>query len=100
MDIFKYIVSKRGSIYKKTQEPYIRLITVYTKDGVVSDFGITAKFERMKKARLVGLCEERKIFHITDGEKIKNPEGYDIQKGSYELIYYTDKKEIKIFKLD
>ena len=100
MDIFKYIISIRGSIYKKTQEPFIRLITVYTKDGIVTDVGITAKRERMKKGRLVGICEERKIIRIEDGQKINNPEGYDIQKGSYELIYYCDKKELRIFKID
>ena len=105
MDIFKFIVSNRGSIYHKTQEPFIKIITVYTKDGVVTDIGITAKPERMKKARCVGLCEERKIIHIADagkedGTKILNPDGYDIQKGSYELMYYLDKKELRIFKLD
>lgn len=101
MDVFKFIVSLRGRFYKKTQEPFIRLITVYTKDGIVTDVGITAKGERMKKARCVGLCEERKIMKIEDeGFKILNPGNIDIQKGCYELIYYFDKKELKVFKID
>ena len=100
MDIFKYIVSNRGSIYTKAQEPFIRIITVYTKDGIVQYVGITAKPERMKKARQVGLCQERKIVHITDGPKIANPDGLDIQKGGFELMYYLEKKELLVFKTD
>lgn len=100
MDIFKFIISIRGDIYKKVQEPFIRIITVYTKDGIVQDVGITAKYERMKKARLVGLCDERKIIHFDNGTQIKNPEGFDIQKGCYELMYYLDKREIRVFKID
>ena len=100
MDVFQYIISIRGSVYKKTQEPFIRLITVYTKDGVVSDVGITAKRERMKKARLVGLCDERKIVHVEEGVKIKNPGLFDIQKGRYMLIYDLPRKNLEIFKTD
>ena len=100
MDIFKFIVSNRGTIYKKTQEPFIRLITVYTCDVIATDIAITAKSERMKKARCVGLCKERMIKHIQNGPPIANPEGIDIQNGCYELIYYLDKKEIKVFKLN
>ena len=100
ISIWKYIISIRGSVYKRTQEPFIRLITVYTKDGVVSDVGITAKRERMKKARCVGLCDERKIVHVESGVKIKNEGEYDFQKGSYMLIYDLTKKEMKIFKTD
>ena len=99
-DIFKFIISIRGTIYHKTQEPFIRIITVYTKDGIVQDVGITAKPERMKKARQVGLCDERKIVHFDNGTQIKNPEGFDIQKGYYQLMYYLDKREIKVFKTD
>ena len=98
MDIFKYIISIRGSIYKTIQEPFIHYITVYTKDGFVVDVGITAKKERMKKARLVGLCDERKVIHITNGPKIINPGGMDIQNGEYMLMYDMAKKEIKVFK--
>ena len=100
MDIFKFITSLRGKFYTMTQQPFIRLITVYVKDGKATDVGITAKGERMKKARLVGLCEERKIFKLDDETEILNPGNFDIQKGSYELIYYLDKKELKIFKFD
>ena len=100
MDAFKTIVSFRGTIYQKTQEPFIRLITLYTKDGVATDVAITAKPERMKKARLVGLCQERKITHLINGPKIANPQGFDIQKGSYELIYNLDKKQLMLFKID
>ena len=100
MNVFKFIVSNRGSVYKCTQEPYIKFITVYTSDGVATDIGITAKPERMKKARQVGLCDERKIFHLDAGTKIANPPGYDIQHGSYQLMYYLDRKEIHIFKID
>ena len=100
MNVFKFIVSNRGSVYKCTQEPYIKFITVYTSDGVATDIGITAKPERMKKARQVGLCQERKIVHITDGPKIANPDGFDISKGGFELMYYLDKKELLVFKID
>ena len=99
-DIWKYIISIRGTIYQRTQEPFIRMITVYTKDGIVTHVGVTAKPERMKKARCVGLCVERKIIPIENGPQIANPEGFDIQKGSYELLYYLDKKSLSIFKLD
>lgn len=98
MDIFKFIISKRGTIYRKVQEPFIKFITVYTKNGQVTDIGITAKPERMKKARCVGLCEERKIFHVENGCKIINPDPYDIQNGSFMLIYSPTEKELKIFK--
>ena len=100
MDIFKYIISIRGTIYRKVQEPFIRLITIYTKDGNVTDVGITAKVERMKKARKVGICDERKIVHVENGTNILNPGTYDIQKGRYYMIYDTEKKEIKIFKME
>ena len=100
MDVFKFIVSLRGSFYKKTQEPFIKIITVYTKDGMATDVCITAKYERMKKARLVGLCEERKIIHLDNETQIANPEGFDIQHGCYELLYYLDKREIRVFKID
>ena len=99
-DIFKFITSIRGTIYKKTQEPFIRIITVYTKDGIVQYVGITAKPERMKKARQVGICVERKIVPFDDGPQIKNPDGFDIQHGSYQLMYYLDKREIRVFKTD
>ena len=100
MDVFKFIVSKRGTLYKKTQEPFIRIITVYTTDGIATDIGITAKPERMKKARQVGICEERKIIHLDDETTIMNPDGFDLSKGSYQLMYYLDKKEIRVFKTD
>ena len=100
MDVFKFIVSIRGTIYQKTQEPFIRLITVYTKNGQVVDVGITAKRERMKKARCVGLCNERKIVHIDNGAKIANPGNIDIQKGSFMMIYDFPKKQMEVFKLD
>ena len=100
MNVFKFIVSKRGTLYKKTQEPFIRIITVYTTDGIATDIGITAKPERMKKARQVGICEERKIIHLDDETTIMNPDGFDLSKGSYQLMYYLDKKEIRVFKID
>ena len=99
-DIFKFIVSLRGKYYTMTQQPFIRLITIYTKDGIATDIGITAKPERMKKARQVGICDERKTVHLEDKTKIANPEAYDIQHGCYQLMYYLDKKEIIIFKID
>jgi len=83
-----------------TQQPFIRLITVYLKDGIVSDVGITAKPERMKKARLVGICTERKIVHVEPKFRIINEKGFDYQHGNYELIYYTNNHELKIFKID
>ena len=99
-DIFKFIVSKRGTYYKTTQEPFIKIITVYTTNGYATDIGITAKPERMKKARLVGINEERKITHLENNTKIINPYGFDIQHGSYQLMYYLDKREIRVFKID
>lgn len=99
-DVFKFITSLRGKYYTMTQQPFIRLITVYTKDGKATDIGITAKPERMKKARLVGLCDERKIFKLNNEIEILNPGNIDISHGNYELIYYLDKKEIKAFKID
>ncbi len=100
MTIWKYIISIRGTIYTMTQQPFIRLITVYLKDGIVSDVGITAKPERMKKARLVGICTERKIVHVEPKFRIINEKGFDYQHGNYELIYYTNNHELKIFKID
>ena len=100
MNVFKFIVSKRGTLHKKTQEPFIRIITIYTTNGIATDIGITAKPERMKKARQVGICEERKIIHLDNGPQIMNPDGFDLSKGSYQLMYYLDKNEIRIFKTD
>jgi len=100
MTIWKYIISIRGTIYKKTQEPFIRLITVYLKDGIVHDVGITAKPERMKKARCVGICDERKIVHVEPHTKILDEEGFDFQHGNLMIIYDCAKKEIRVFKTD
>lgn len=98
VDVFRYIISIRGTIYKKSQEEFIRLITVYTKDGVVTDVGITAKRERLKKASRVGLGQERKIVHVDDGVKISVPGQFDISSGRYLLIYSTKDKDIQIFR--
>ena len=99
MDIYKFIISNRGTYYQKKQEPFIRIITVYTKDGYATDVGITAKPERMKKARLVGICEERKICHLDEPKKIQDNE-YDLSKGCFQLMYYLDKRQIVGFKTD
>ena len=98
-DIYKFIISLRGKYYQKTQQPFIRLITLYLKDGMVQDVGITAKPERMKKARLVGIDSERKIYHLDEPIKIEDDE-YDLSKGSFQLMYYLDKREIVGFKTD
>ncbi len=99
-DVYKYIVSFRGKWYQRIQEPYIKFITLYTRDGIATDLGITAKPERMKKARRLGLCQERKIFHIEDGAHIANPKDIDIQKGCYQLMYYIDKNELHVFQIN
>ena len=100
ISFWKYIIKIRGTIYQRTQEPFIRLITIYLKDGVVSDVGITAKRERMKKARLVGICQERKIVHVEPKFRIKNEGEYEFQNGRFMLIYDLPRKNLEIFKTD
>ena len=103
MDVFKYIISIRSDkngIYRKIQEPFINTITLYTKNGCVQNVLISAKPERMKKAALVGICQERKVIPIINGPLLKNPsDDINIQNDEFMLIYNLQNKELKVFKI-
>ena len=97
-DVFKFIFSKRGKYFTKQQEKFIKFLTVYTRDGKAVDFGVTAKPERMKKARRLGLCE-RNLWHMDEPTPIANPFRFDIQRGSFMLTYRPDTRAFDVFKL-
>ena len=80
---------------------YIRLITIYTNDGIASYICLTRYNDKKisKKASKLGLKEEKNMIEINPGVKLANPKPYDIQKGAYYLNYDTRNKDLNIFKL-
>ena len=103
MNVFEFI----DKIVSRKQLPYVRLITIYLNDGIVTGVCLSRYIDKKiaKKASKVGLNQDRLM--ITDlppgasigvGVKISNFNGYDIQKGSYYLNYNTSTKEIIIYR--
>lgn len=96
MDIFNFI----DSVCTRKQLPYVRLITVYLKDGAVTNVCLCRHTDKniIKKAAKVGLNEDRLMNSLGAGIKIANINGCDIQKGDYYLNYNVAKKDLTIFK--
>ena len=95
MDIFKFI----DSCVTRKQLPYIRLITVYLHDGVVTGVCLCRYLDKhiAKKAVKVGLNEDRQMIKGF-GIKIANFNGHNVQKGDYYLNYNTSNKDLTIYK--
>ena len=96
MDIFKFI----DCLCTRKQLPYVRLITVYLKDGAVTNVCLCRYTDKniAKKAAKVGLNEDRLMTLYGAGIKIANFNGYDIQKGDYYLNYNVLKKDLTIYR--
>ena len=97
MDIFDFI----DKLVSRKQIPYIRLLTIYTNNGCVSNIVLTRYNDKkiVKKAAKVGLTEDKQFLTGYGlGIKLKNPPPYNIENGKYYLNYYFDKKDLSIFK--
>ena len=96
MNVFKFI----DSCCSQAQLPYVRLITVYVHDGVVTNVCLARYNDKkiVKKACKVGLNEDRMMTALGQGVKIENFNEYDIQRGDYYLNYNTATRELTIYK--
>ena len=96
MNIFKFI----DSCVSRKQLPYVRLITVYLHDGVVTNVCLCRYTDKniAKKAAKVGLDNDRLMTLLGAGVKIENINGVDLQNGDYYLNYSTKDHEITIYK--
>ena len=97
MDVFKFI----DSCISRNKLPYVRLITVYIKDGAVTNCCICRYNDKkiIKKAAKLGLIEDRMMTDYGKGIKIANFNGHDIQHGSYYFNYNTCLKNLTIFRI-
>ena len=96
MNIFKFI----DSCVSRKQLPYVRLITVYLHNGVVTNTCLCRYSDKniAKKAAKVGLDNDRLMTLLGAGVKIENINGVDLQNGDYYLNYSTKDHEITIYK--
>ena len=96
MDIFQFI----DSAVSRKMLPYVRLITVYTHDGAVTGVCLCRYNEPkiVKKAKKIGLNQDRLMTLFGKGITIKNISGHNIQQGDYYLNYNTQTKDLTIFK--
>ena len=96
MDVFEFI----DKVVLAKQLPYIRLITLFITDGMLSNVCLVMYNDKklLKKARKVGLTEEKKIIEIKPEVKITNPKPYNIEKGSFYLNYNPRTKELNIYR--
>ena len=97
MDVFDFI----DKLISRKQMPYLRLLTIYTNNGCVSNIVLTRYNDKKiaKKAAKVGLTDDKQFltgFGI--GTKLKNPPSNNIQKGKYYLNYSFEKHDLNIFK--
>ena len=96
MNIFNFI----DSCVSRKQLPYVRLITVYLHNGVVTNVCLCRYTDKKiaKKAAKVGLDNDRLMTLLGAGVKIENVNGIDLQNGDYYLNYSTKDHEITIYK--
>ena len=96
MDVFEFI----DKLIPSKQIPYIRLLTIYTKDGAITTVCLTRYNDKKiaKKAAKVGLNYDKLLNEDYLGTKLKNPEPYDIQDGDYYMNYYFGTKELIVYK--
>ena len=97
MDVFDFIDKQVA----RNQIPYIRQLTIYTKDGVITTVCLTRYNDKKiaKKAAKVGLNYDKLLKEDGLGTKLKNPKPYDIQKGEYYLNYYFGSKKLVVYNL-
>ena len=78
MDVFKFI----DSCVTRKQLPYLRLITVYITDGLVTGVCLCRYADKKiaKKASKVGITEDRMMIDKGKGTAINNFNGYNIQR--------------------
>ena len=97
MNVFEFI----DKHVKAKIIPYLRLITIYTKDGAVRSVCLTRFNDKKiaKKAKKVGLDYDKMVKEDGLGTKLKNPEPYDIQQGEYYLNYYFGTKELVVYRM-
>ena len=88
------------SCVTRKQLPYVRLITVYITDGIVTGVCLCRYADKKiaKKASKVGIIEDRMMIDKGKGTTIMNFNGYNIQKGSYYLNYCTNNHDLSIYK--
>lgn len=96
MDVFKFI----DSCCSLKQLPYVRLITLYLKNGKITNVCLCRFNDKkiIKKAKKVGLIEDRMLTDYGKGISIKNFNKVNLQNGSYYLNYNTIKKDLTVFK--
>jgi len=97
MDVFDFI----DKHVEAKKLPYIRLITIYTKDGFANSICLVRYNDKniSKKAVKVGLKDEKNMIEIKPKIQLKNIKPYDVSKGSFYLNYDTRKKDINIFRM-
>ena len=96
MNVFNFI----DSCVSRKQLPYVRLITVYITDGMVTNVCLCRYTDAhiAKKAAKVGLKEDRLMTMYGKGIKIANFNNHDLQRGNYYLNYNTSNKELTIYR--
>ena len=96
MDVWQFI----DSVVTRKQLPYVRLITIYLHNSAVTNVCLCRYTDKniAKKAKKVGLNEDRMMTLFGKGLIIKNFNEYDLQNGDYYLNYNTSTREITIYK--
>jgi len=97
MDVFEFI----DKLVSRKQIPYLRLLTIYTNNGCVSNIVLTRYNDKkiVKKAAKVGLSDDKQFLTgFGLGTKLKNPQPYNIQNGKYYLNYSFEKHDLNIYK--
>jgi len=96
MDIFEFI----DKHVTRKLLPFVRLMTIYTTDGVVSNICLVRYNDKKiaKKAAKMGLNADRVVLNDGAGTKLKNPKPYDISRGEYYLNYSFGERSLTIFK--
>ena len=97
MNVFKFI----DSCCSQAQLPYVRLITVYVHDGVVTNVCLARYNDKkiVKKACKVGLNEDRMMTGFGKGTRLLNDKLHsDISKGDFYLTYNTNSKDLTIYR--
>ena len=80
--------------------PFIRLVTIYVTDGVASLVCLVRYDGKKiaKKAKKIGLIDEKTIKELDPGVKVANVDPYDLQHGSFYLNYNTRTREMNVYK--
>ena len=97
MDVFNFIDS---NVSRKLL-PYIRLVSVYIKDGNATGICLNRYTDKniVKKAKKVGLNQDRMMKNLDKPVKLQNINDIKIEKGEYYLNYDTSTKELTIYRM-